>query len=541
MSASQALHQTLANIAEICYKHGVRSVVLSPGSRSAPLALAFLRHGGFQDYLIVDERSAAYFALGLAKKDLSPTVLICTSGTAALNYAPAIAEAYFQQLPLMAFTADRPPEWIDQNDNQAIFQENVFGRHVQASFNLSADYHDSSKRLLAEQLVNKAFHKAMAAKMGPVHVNFPFREPFYPDTRTPSPQESLTFLPNPINQASTKISDDVLVQISKAETIWVLAGMSNAQASEYSGFLEEFCVKAGAVCLADPLAGFHIQQQLYHYDDWIDRIDHKPDLVISFGNQFLSKKLKHFFRKNKPNHHIHVQRYPEISDPFQSINQVVECGILPFFQAASEAINHREMGSVNQALQQLDKATKEKVEEALREKNDLEMLAAKALLNRLPENCTLHLGNSTPVRYLLKWNHLLKGKSIRVHANRGTSGIDGSVSTAVGMAQNDNSHHVLILGDLSLMYDRNGLWNNYLPENFSIVVMNNGGGGIFRRIPGPKLQPELESYFTSPQQSHFELLAKMHGFEYSKLVFKSGIEMPEIRLKTNQLLEFQIP
>lgn len=532
MSATQALYQTLANIAEICHRHGVRRVVLSPGSRSAPLALAFLRHAGFEDYLVVDERSAGYFALGLAKKDLQPTILICTSGTAALNYAPAMAEAYFQQLPLMAFTADRPSEWIDQNDNQAIFQENVFGKHVLASFNLSADYHNDSKRLLTEQLVNKAFHKAMAKKMGPVHVNFPFREPFYPDVETSNPNEFLTFLPKPISDAFSEISDDVLTEISNADTIWVLVGMSNAKASEHSTLLEVFCQKTGAICFADPLSGLHIKGQLYHYDDWIDQVDAVPDLVISFGNQYLSKKLKHFFRKNKPKHHIQVQQYAELADPFQSINQVVECSISYFFQQLSQVIIEKETGHKNQALMKLDIEVGQKIEQTLHEKNDTEMLAAGELLAQLPEKCTLHFGNSTPVRYLLKWNHLLKRKSIVAHANRGTSGIDGSVSTAVGMAQNDDLLHVLILGDLSLMYDRNGLWNNYLPENFKIIVVNNAGGGIFRRIPGPKSQPELESYFTARQPCDFERLAEMHGLAYIRF---DGKELSQMDVwKSNQ-------
>ena len=178
-----AILQPLIDLAEICYQQGIRHVVISPGSRSAALTLAFARHGGFQAHVCIDERSAGFIALGMAQQIDSPVVLICTSGSAAYNFAPAVSEAFFQQIPLLVLTADRPKEWQHQYDGQTIYQTGIFGQHVKRSFEVSPDYQHSDVQWAINRIMNEAINLASVAPNGPVHINVPVREPFYPTSQ----------------------------------------------------------------------------------------------------------------------------------------------------------------------------------------------------------------------------------------------------------------------------------------------------------------------------------------------------------------------
>lgn len=513
MDNSNHLYQTLCDLVEIMHRHGVVNVVLSPGSRSAPLALTFLRSKKFDVYHIVDERAAAYFGLGLAKAFERPTVLVCTSGTAAYNYAPAVAEAYFQQIPLLVLTADRPTEWINQNDNQAIFQQNLYGRHVLQFEQMPTTYDLPQERTWAQQKTNEACLTAMGERRGPVHLNFPFREPFYPEAKRCLPTAGLDYVKkeDQSHHLSNVFWDDFSAVIQGGDRVWVLAGSSNEEVDARG--LRRFCKQTGALLIADPLSGLHIDGQWYTYDQQL-RIAEVPvpDVVISFGNHFLSKSLKQYLRTNRVTHHLHIQPYDGLSDPFSSINFLVKSSPSAFFKEAS-----RHLKEMDRSMSKTDIGL---LNHAVEVPEDAELAMASALIDVLPEGCVLHMGNSTPVRYLLHFNEQLKDRSISVHANRGTSGIDGCVSTAVGMAQDDDRIHILVVGDLSMYYDRNGLWHNYVPENFAIVVVNNAGGGIFKRIPGPKAQLELEEYFVNQQPTNFKSLATEHGFNYHRLNFE---------------------
>ncbi|MBI1183550.1 2-succinyl-5-enolpyruvyl-6-hydroxy-3-cyclohexene-1-carboxylic-acid synthase [bacterium] len=504
-----SLYQALANTVEIMHRHGVFNIVLCPGSRSAPLAISFIRSQKFECYHLVDERSAAYFALGLAKASGRPAALVCTSGTAAYNFAPAIAEAYFQEIPLIVCSADRPAELIGQNDNQAIFQQNIYGKHVLSFCQMPENYSVERERKWAFQKVNDACLTAYGEKQGPVHLNFPFREPFYPDKDyLPQPEADLKIIGREtgVQSLNDLFLNDVKAVINQSSNVWLLAGMCLDTPSE--ALLHEFAEKTNARLFIDPLSNLHLPNQLYHFDDWLkNEAVQKPDLVISFGNHFLSKWLKLFLRENAPANHLHISEHGQLADPFGSINFVVKSHVDDFFNQLNQF--SFEPGPANELLL-MDS------EYAGKPETDKELLAAERVLKALPNGSVLHLGNSSPVRYLLKWNHLLKNKAIEVYANRGTSGIDGSVSTALAMAQDDDRPHFLLIGDLSMYYDRNGLWHNYLPQNIKIMVMNNGGGGIFTRIKGPKEQPELESYFVNKQWCDFEQLARAHQLHFEK-------------------------
>ncbi|MEM9858842.1 MAG: thiamine pyrophosphate-binding protein, partial [Bacteroidota bacterium] len=173
--------QSVFNLIEICARHGLERAVISPGSRNAPLTIALARNQNIKCRSISDERSAAFIALGIAQQLGKPTLLCCTSGSAALNYAPAIAEAFFQQIPLIVLTADRPPEWIDQYDGQTIRQNEIYGKHVKKSFTIPVDLENKASEIHANRIMNEAVNSSIDFPQGPVHINFPFREPFYPE------------------------------------------------------------------------------------------------------------------------------------------------------------------------------------------------------------------------------------------------------------------------------------------------------------------------------------------------------------------------
>lgn len=518
-----ALYQALTNVVEVFHRHGVANVVLCPGSRSAPLAISILRSEKFDCYHLVDERSAGYFALGLAKASGRPIVLVCTSGTAVYNFAPAVAEAYFQEIPLIVCTADRPEETIGQNDNQAIFQEQIFGRHALSFTQMPVSYSNERETKWAIHKANEACITAYADRQGPVHLNFPFREPFYPDKDfLVEPDLDLKLIG--VEQGQSKTTDiflnDVKSVIEQSQNIWLLGGMVGETLNDH--LLNEFIKKSGATPIIDPLSNLHVNGQLYQYDFWLKNEEiEAPDLIISFGNHFLSKSIKEFVKQHPPQNHLHIQEHGELADPFTSINFLVKSHVDDFFAQLNEFSFIIEQRS--NPLTLIDK------EYSLGADTDAEYIWAKRIIAALPNNCVLHLGNSTPVRYLLKYNNLLKNKGIEVFANRGTSGIDGCVSTAIGMAQNDDRNHYLVIGDLSAYYDRNGLWHKYVPANFKMIVINNRGGGIFGRISGPKAQKELQEYFINTQPTDFQALAASHAFSYQLLEKDLDLEKQLLR------------
>ena len=502
----QEVYTSLAKMAKIWSDAGIKDAVLSPGSRSAPLALTILRSNDFNCYHIVDERSAAYFALGLTKRSQQPTILICTSGSALANYYPAVTEAYFQHLPLLILSADRPAEWIDQNDNQAIFQQGIFGKHVLYFGQMPDSYELEAVKNMGLAQAISAVKTSMGLRNGPVHLNFPFREPFYFEEKIKLDDQN--------NQwkwgSSPKIATDSLAienlisTINKSQQVWILGGMTNYPIGLQ--FVIALAEKVNAHLYFDPLLNVldNSKGRLRTVKE-LSQLE-SPDLVLSFGQQFLSKEIKTLLRGLEIPNHVHLQPFESLNDPFQSIDQLLLGSV---DEAVSQLLNGVELKPHKPAG--FSKESEDRISE------DVELSLAEKLLSSLPHGCDLHVGNSTPVRYALYFDAILKEKKVRLYANRGVSGIDGSISMAIGMSQDEERPQILLLGDLSAYYDRNGLWNNYLPTGFKIIVMNNAGGGIFKRIKGAKDQAELESYFVNEQPTDFQALAGSHGFGFNKV------------------------
>ena len=520
--------QAVYNIAEICARHGITDVVLSPGSRSAPLVLAFARHPAFRGRVRVvpDERAAAFVALGIALATKRAVVLVCTSGSAGLNYAPAVAEAFFQQVPLLVLTADRPPEWIDQLDGQTIRQQNLYGRHVKAAFDFPADTAHPDAKWHSERLVNEAINLTQAAPFGPVHVNVPLREPFYPPAGEEIKFEADVKIITQTFHAHYPHDEPLNWNLEKYERVLFVFGQPPYGRPNYS---QATAPEAGTamsatgalVIVADAIA--QVPQAIGHQDVFLSqpRPELAPDLLITCGQAILSKALKQQLRKFPPKAHWHIM--PEAAaaapDLYKSLTALkrgepflLYSALLNYYEQLKPSETTRAFA---QQWQRMEAQSVDFLNDFFAQTHPFnEFSAAHQTLAALLPNTALHLANSMAVRYA-NIIGVPPGRAVEVFANRGASGIDGCTSTAVGYAlARPDRPVVLLTGDMAFFYDRNAFWHNYPMPNLRVVLFNNHGGGIFRIIDGPRQQPELDEFFETRQALTAENTAKDFNLAY---------------------------
>ncbi|MCU0339587.1 MAG: 2-succinyl-5-enolpyruvyl-6-hydroxy-3-cyclohexene-1-carboxylic-acid synthase, partial [Spirosomaceae bacterium] len=483
-----------------------------PGSRSAALTLAFARHRGIQTRVIPDERVAGFVALGMAQYSAMTVALVCTSGSAAYNLAPAVVEAYFQGVPLLIFTADRPKEWIHQQDGQTIYQTELYGKHVKKAFDLPADYAHEDARWYIERVLNEAINLSQTAPKGPVHVNVPIREPFYPTADEQITYDRGVKIIERLDSSPTLSTDTwhrLQNEFENAERVLIAVGQLPPNADLWT-LLKTFSDEMDVPVLGDIIANVPPDDELIRSHDVFLKpknqdllADLRPDLLITLGDSFISKNFKLFLRKHQPARHWHIQPTPELIDTFQTLTTQIPVEPHYFFQKLLEDLDFQRFtqndaeddlrGEYRQRWLQADRQAKRQLTQFLsNESRWNEFGLVQQVLENLPENSVLHLANSMPVRYA---NLVGLTRAAEVFANRGTSGIDGCTSTAVGAATMTDKLVFLLTGDVAFFYDRNALWHPHLPHNLRVVLFNNGGGNIFRLIDGPSAQPELEQYF----------------------------------------------
>lgn len=509
--------QPIVDIAELLYQKGITEVVVSPGSRSAPLTLAVARHPRLRVRVMADERSAGFVALGMAQQSRKLVALICTSGSAAYNLSPAVAEAFFQQVPLLLLTADRPHEWLHQRDGQTIDQRNLFGAHVKRWYDLPADYAHSDARWFINRSVNEAVTLATLAPAGPVHLNVPLREPFYPtadEAFTFEPVRVIDTLPPSLNIPASTWHGLLTEWDESVRTVIAVGQMPRDPAllEVLQKLSDEFGIPVvGEICSNLPTNDRFITRT----DTFLSGIPPEeaeklcPDLLITIGNSFLTRNLKTFFRKTAVRQHWHIQpSVDRIPDSFQSLTRLIPAEPATFLKQLFTDIDYQrflqgdeEDGSADflHQWQKRDWKAAQQVE-AILFKPDAPLtdwLGTRAVLDHLPQGSILHVANSMPVRYANLCG-LPEEQQISVEANRGVSGIDGCLSTALGAALMTDRLVTLLIGDIAFFYDRNALWSAPVPPNLRIVLLNNDGGHIFRMIDGPSSQPELETYFETP-------------------------------------------
>ncbi len=487
-----AFPKGIIELVDSLYQQGVNEAVICPGSRNAPLMIALTRHGGFKCYSISDERSAGFFGLGIALKTGRPVVICCTSGSAGLNFAPAVVEAFFQEVPLIILTADRPKEWIGQWDGQTIYQENLFGKHAKAFFDFETDDCSSAPAI------------ALAEPKGPVQINVPISEPFYPEPGfiLPKADKRVESIEYRVESKEHKVDFAYFNQeIAAAEKILVTVG----QMEDNSIFEKLSAYGIPVIGDATSNCGSTIAHDLLLANEslWPSL---KADLHIHFGKSFVSKRIKQFLRSHKPKQSWLIHPNPiGRPDPFLCLSHVVNKDAQSFMTGVEWS--SKSWNTWNSA-----KITPQQTA-FFAKPNWTEIHIYQAITEAIEkQGADVHVANSLAVRYI-NWTQTKFFKT-EVFSNRGTSGIDGCLSTAVGAAQKTDKLCISMIGDVAFQYDRNALWNNYIPANLRIIVFNNGGGGIFRNLEGAKDLPELDEFMETQQGFTAENTAKDANISY---------------------------
>jgi 2-succinyl-5-enolpyruvyl-6-hydroxy-3-cyclohexene-1-carboxylate synthase len=507
--------QGIRDLVEVCAQKGLRYIVISPGSRNAPLTISFSEHPQIKCISIADERSAAFFALGMAQQLGEPVAITCTSGTAALNYAPAIAEAYYQHIPLLVLTADRPNEWTDQADGQTIRQRNIFSNYIRASFELPQTPKTTDELWHNSRLVSEAINACMGPTKGPAHINIPLTESLYGQSAYNEP------LPKSIHLHSTAktLPDDTISALAKtwnsASKKLVIVGLM-APNEALNDILGTIADDDSVAVISETTSNLNNDA----FNACIDRViltvvpseeeAFAPDLLVTLGGPVISKKIKSFLRTHKPKAHWHIDATDTNVDTYQSLTDGIQLAPENFLSQLQPHIEKCE-SDYKATWKTRDNRSEGLHQSYIATAPFCDLKAIDILLQHMPKGGQVQLGNSTPVRYA----QLFKHAQDHVHyANRGTSGIDGSTSTAAGAAYVNNTMTTLITGDMSFFYDSNALWNQHLTGNLRIVLINNGGGGIFRIIDGPSSTDHLEEFFETKHEYRAEYIAKAFNVPY---------------------------
>jgi len=510
-------------LAALLVRKKISDVVLCPGSRNGPLIHTLAGCGQFDCRVIVDERSAGYFALGIAVAKNQPVVLVCSSGTAAVNFAPAVAEAFYQNIPLVVVTADRPAYWIDQLENQCIRQTDLYRNFIRQSCELPIEESDT-QLWSGACLINDILNTAVSDSPGPVHINIPLEEPLHQTVEAPLPDVKL------VEQTRARITLDenalagAAEHINRADKILVLAGQSSADA-DLDRALTSFAANTGAVVAAEHLGNRQISSDccctrpelVLGSISKADAAVFQPDLLITFGRHFVSKRIRQYLREYKPDRHIHVDAGGGHMDTYQALTRVCAMAPARFFEQMAGVQIKKSSGDYARAWKDREKTAAQIFKSYLDQVPFSDFTVCADILNAVPQDSIVHLGNSSTVRYAVL-NPGIPG--VTWLGNRGTSGIDGSVSTAVGYASCNSKINTLILGDLSFFYDSNGLWNKYLGANFRVILINNGGGNIFSFVEdiagrtGAANQQVFETCFFAGHTAKARGIASAFGLDY---------------------------
>ncbi len=495
-------------LADLLRQSGIADIVISPGSRNAPMAIHF-SESGFNCYSIVDERSAAFVALGMAKSLGRPVALSCTSGSASVNYYPAVVEAFYQNVPLLLLTADRPADYVDLFDGQTIRQKELFRQHSYGDFQLKED-DDADAELYNLRTVTTAI-EICNEKQGPVHINVPLSEPLYElvDEVGPIPQVEFHR-----KKKQYKIAPSVIAGWNTAKRILILTGQLDPS-DELNGLLAQLVKNHSAVVLTEATSNLyhakffsHIDRYIFGFDE-TDFTTYAPDLLITVGQNVVSKKVKQFLRKARPGAHWHVDPYWH-PDTYFALSQKIEADPVEFFGQLLQQVTPEPQPYYN-----LWNNLREKKDAAHRQYLEnvpfSDFYIFKQLENAVPDGYRIHISNSSPIRYAQLFDFT---KEHEVYCNRGVSGIDGCTSTAMGFAIKENAPVLLVTGELSFFYDINGLWNKYIPSTARIIVINNGEGSIFRIIPGPEDTRAVDDLIATKHHLQAEHLAKHFNMEY---------------------------
>lgn len=479
--------------------HHIHHVVLCPGSRNAPIVETFATCPDFTCYSIVDERSAAFFALGIAQFHREVVAVCCTSGSALLNMAPAVAEAFYQELPLLVISADRPEAWIGQKDGQTLPQPSAFGTLVKKAVQLPESL-DAVSYWYRNRLINESLLALTTHGGGPVHINVPITEPFFDFSETKLPNERV------ISYLKPEMTCPELAKLwNSASKVMILLGQMNPdpelkrilhQIEQLGGIVvSEYLSNYSSTLGIEESISFHCEWNLI--TAWAGRKDQEegvpePDLLLYCGGHLVSKSVKKYLRTLSSRTTV-VQIHPNatLTDTFMNATHIVE--MEP--QTALESIIEKGKKQ-DESFRECWKRIVRKVHSEIQTipPTHSSIYRVKQLMETLPSGCTLHLANSSTVR-LAELAEL--PQEISVYCNRGTSGIEGSLSTAAGYSTAHPGYTYITIGDLSYFYDLNILRHATLFPRLRIILLNNGGGEIFHVLPGMDRASQMKSFIAA--------------------------------------------
>ncbi|MCC6607218.1 MAG: 2-succinyl-5-enolpyruvyl-6-hydroxy-3-cyclohexene-1-carboxylic-acid synthase [Anaerolineae bacterium] len=529
---------------------GLESVVISPGSRSTPLTLAFEAHPGIETFLHIDERGAGFYALGMALASDKPVALVCTSGTAVSNYFPAIVEAQMSQVPLLILTGDRPHELRHSGANQTIDQVKIFGDQVLWSVDMPIPQTDAPEvaRRHVQTTAVRAYTTANGLRKGPVHVNFPFRKPLEPaaeeirDWRLEiGSATTISNLQSPISHGKITPTDEQLDWLTAVLTQHarglIICG-PRCPGGDFPAAVTALARQTGYPLLADPLSGLRFFNRrdaenaeqksvpsvksvddlpLSGYETFMqgDPGWSAPEVIVRFGQVPTSKWLNAYLDKISPAIRLHIRENGVWADDsqrtthFWQLNETAVCQtLLTCLQT------HQPDPTWPQTIHATEQATWAALQAQLDE-HWFDGAAIAALLEMLPEDANLLIGNSLPVRHLDQYGRS-RSKTLHIFGNRGASGIDGNISTGLGVAQASQRPTFIVVGDVTALHDLNSLLLASQTPNATIIVINNNGGGIFRRLPISQHEPPFTDRFLTPHGRSFEHAAAMFGLDYRR-------------------------
>ena len=499
--------KSILQLAALLKAHGIRKIVLCPGSRNIPIVQTLANIPDFTCYPMTDERSAGFFALGLALHGGTPAAVCCTSGTALLNLHPAVAEAFYQQVPLVVISADRPAAWIGQMDGQTLPQPGVFGSLVKKSVDLP-EVDSEESEWYCNRLINETLLELNHHGKGPVHINVPISEPFFklpvtelPEVRVITRYQGLSVYDKDYQPLIDRLNryQRRMAVVGQMNLIYLFdKRYTKMLYKHFAWFTENISnqtVPGVPIRNIEPLLcsmNFETQQKM------------RPELLITYGGHIISKRLKKFLRRHPPVEHWHIAPDGEVVDLYGSLTTVIEMDPFEFLEKIAPMMENRTPEYPRQ-WEALSKAIPQA------QFDYSEMSAIGAVIKNLPAPCSLHLANSSVVRYAQLFDI---PANVEILSNRGTNGIEGSLSTALGYATASDKLNYLFIGDLSFFYDMNALWNSNYGANIRILLLNNEGGEIFHALPGLELHENARRFVTATHCATAKAWAEDRGFEY---------------------------
>ena len=528
----------ISELVALLQAHGVRDVVLCPGSRNAPLVYALSHHlAGVTCHSIIDERSAGFYALGLALATHRAVVVCCTSGTAVANLHPAVAEAYYQGVPLIVLSADRPERWIGQWAGQTLPQPGLFGSLVRKAVHLP-EPHTEEERWYCNRLINEALLAALAPLPGPVQINVPISDPgvslLPPTPPNPAKHDPETSDRQPIGmqpgrciqqhypyRIDAQAVESLLRRLATFERKMILVGQESWSAATSIGESFPQSLREQFLCIGESLSNSPVS--ICSLDALLaslsegDRQALQPDLLITLGGHIVSNKMKQYLRSYPPRETWHLSPDPSVVDLFCSLTKQIIAPVEPFLETLAQ-------GLAGCASSPYARHWRERIDQLPSPTPRYSSLAVVgSLLSHLPEEpCVLHLANSSSVRYAELFR---KFRRLLTLCNRGTSGIEGSLSTALGFArQRTEERHFIVIGDLSFFYDLNALGLPEVGSNVRVLLLNNQRGSIFQSLPTLEMDRLSQRYITAEHQLRAQGWAESCGWEYLSVQEASELE-----------------